>query len=221
VDSRGEGDVESRSNAPLLAEHAGARGSSNAHLAVGAALLCAAILVALAQAPRPSVATARPATERAGPSPGSATAPSGSAAASTDLTANPATLASLGPIRAGDAIGESWRVERIEGWSTEVRLELEHVAADRGADGGGDTKVTLGLAAPASHAEPAIVAVPDLFVWYSGHERPTPAVQALIRALVARLRGACEGRPLHECVLAWASSAPRSAGATSRDGTRR
>ncbi len=107
-------------------------------------------------------------------------------------------IAALGPMRVGETIGEGFRVDRIEGSADEVRVIVSR---------GGKT-LTLGLASPEGRTDTPFVPVPDLYVWYSGQAEANPELQALIQAVVAKLREAAEGQPLHARVLDWSASAP-------------
>lgn len=95
-------------------------------------------------------------------------------------------------------VGEGWRVDRIEGGCDEVLVELSQLVDGAAAQG-----VRLGLAAPGTRAEPAIVPMDDVYVWYAG-QAGGEATAALVRALTDRLRAAAEGGPLHARVMAWA-----------------
>ncbi|MFO0587236.1 MAG: hypothetical protein U0441_06850 [Polyangiaceae bacterium] len=121
--------------------------------------------------------------------------PTGSAAAP-ERQGGQHTITALGPLRVGDTVGDGWRVEKIEATTYEVRLGVSK----------GGVAATLGLASPEGRTDTPMVAIPDLFVWYSGLPSD-PATGALIQAVAAKLREGAGGAPLHERVIAWGKEA--------------
>lgn len=157
------------------------KGSSR-YLLVGGVVLVLAVVLVIMQSPN------RPGAH--GPLPtGSAGAP--------ERQGGQHTITALGPLRVGDTVGDGWRVEKIEATTYEVRLGLSK----------GGVNATLGLAPPEGRTDTPMVAIPDLFVWYSGLPSDQ-ATAALIQAVAAKLREGAGNAPLHERVIAWGKEAP-------------
>lgn len=144
--------------------------------------MVAAVVLVIMQSPN------RPGTHGAVPT-GSAAAP--------ERQGGQHTITALGPLRVGDTVGDGWRVEKIEATTYEVRLGLSK----------GGVSATLGLASPDGRTEAPMVAIPDLFIWYSGLPSD-PATAALLSAVANKLREAAGDSPLHERVIAWGKEAP-------------
>ncbi len=157
---------------------------SKGYLLLGGLALVAVVIVVAVQSPprHPNSGPSGPSSAPAMPGKGGGRGP----------------IAALGPVRVGETVGDGFRVDRIEGSSDEVRVILSR---------GGKT-LTLGLASPEGRTDTPFVPVPDLYVWYSGQAEASPELQALIEAVVAKLREAAEGKPLHARVLDWSASAP-------------
>ena len=122
--------------------------------------------------------------------------PTGSAAAP-DRQGGQHTITALGPLHVGDSVGDGWRIDTIEATTYEVRLGISKAGVS----------ATLGLASPDGRTDTQMVAIPDLFVWYSGLPGDA-ATSTLIQAVVARLREGGGDAPLHERVIAWGKGAP-------------
>ena len=161
-----------------------------AHLFAGGALLLAAAVAVVWQTPRPGGSSIRPADS-----------PSASSSGSHGPGAEARrTIASLGPLRTGDTLGDGWKIDRIEASVDEVRVDVSR----------GDAKLTLGLAAPDARTDTPLVPMADVYIWYSGQPSRATSLEDLIVALASRLREAAGGEPVHRRVLAWSAAAPEA-----------